>query len=38
MNPLAKELNDIIKEANIHVFEMLSEVGKNLFFPKGILT
>ena len=38
MNPLAKELNDIIKEANIHVFEMLSEVGKNLFFPKGILS
>jgi len=38
MNPLAVELNDIIKEQNIHVYEMLSEVGKNLFFPKGILT
>jgi aspartate/methionine/tyrosine aminotransferase len=38
MNPLAQELNDVIKRANIHVFEMLSEVGKNLFFPKGILS
>ena len=38
MNPLAKELNDIIRQANVHIYEMLSEVGKNLFFPKGILT
>ena len=38
MNPLARELNEIIKSANIHVYDMLSEVGKNLFFPKGILT
>ena len=38
MNPLAVELNDIIKQENIHLYEMLSEVGKNLFFPKGILT
>jgi aspartate/methionine/tyrosine aminotransferase len=38
MNPLAEELNDIIQPANLHVFDMLSEVGKNLFFPKGILT
>jgi aspartate/methionine/tyrosine aminotransferase len=38
MNPLAAELNEVIQKANIHVFEMLSEVGKNLFFPKGILT
>jgi len=38
MNPIAKELNEIIKEANIHIYEMLSDVGKNLFFPKGILT
>ena len=37
MNPIAKELNEIIIKANIHVYEMLSEVGKNLFFPKGIL-
>jgi aspartate/methionine/tyrosine aminotransferase len=38
MNPLAVELNDVIQKANIHVYEMLSQVGKNLFFPKGILT
>lgn len=38
MNPIAQELNEAIQESNIHIFEMLSEVGKNLFFPKGILT
>ncbi len=38
MNPLAEELNQIIQSANIHIFEMLSQVGKNLYFPKGILT
>ena len=38
MNPLAQELNNIIQQGNIHIYEMLSEVGKNLFFPKGILS
>ena len=38
MNPLALELNEVIKQENVHLYEMLSEVGKNLFFPKGILT
>lgn len=38
MNPLAKELNDHILEQNPYVLEMLSDLGKNLFFPKGILT
>ncbi|HEX9079896.1 MAG TPA: aminotransferase class I/II-fold pyridoxal phosphate-dependent enzyme [Desulfuromonadaceae bacterium] len=38
MNPLAKELNDQIAQHNPHVLEMLSDLGKNLFFPKGILT
>ncbi len=38
MNPIAKELNEILVKANPDVFEMLSEVGKNLFFPKGILS
>ncbi|MEF3255603.1 MAG: aminotransferase class I/II-fold pyridoxal phosphate-dependent enzyme [Deferribacterales bacterium] len=38
MNPLAKELNDIIASENPAVLEMLSDLGKNLFFPKGILT
>ena len=38
MNPLAQELNEIIKPGNIHIYDMLSEVGKNLYFPKGILS
>ena len=38
MNPIASELNEIIIEANEHVYEMLSNVGKELFFPKGILS
>jgi aspartate/methionine/tyrosine aminotransferase len=38
MNALAQELNQIIQQANPHVLEMLSQVGKNLFFPKGILS
>jgi aspartate/methionine/tyrosine aminotransferase len=38
MNPLAKELNAVIEKGNPHLMEMLSEIGKNLFFPKGILS
>ncbi|MEJ2200249.1 MAG: aminotransferase class I/II-fold pyridoxal phosphate-dependent enzyme [Desulfuromonadaceae bacterium] len=38
MNPLASELNEQIAQHNPYVLEMLSELGKNLFFPKGILT
>jgi aspartate/methionine/tyrosine aminotransferase len=38
MNQLALELNEIIKKSNPHVYDMLSKVGKSLFFPKGILT
>jgi len=38
MNPQAAELNKIIQEKNPVVFELLSERGKNIFFPKkGIL-
>ncbi|MBU2489270.1 MAG: aminotransferase class I/II-fold pyridoxal phosphate-dependent enzyme [Proteobacteria bacterium] len=37
MNPIAKELNEILSAGNPHVLDMLSQVGKNLFFPKGIL-
>lgn len=38
MNPQAEELNGIIKQKSEVVFEMLSEKGKNIFFPKkGIL-
>jgi aspartate/methionine/tyrosine aminotransferase len=38
MNPLATELNQQISESNPHTLEVLSSLGKNLFFPKGILT
>jgi len=38
MNPLAAELNKIIESQNPHILEMMSAIGKNLFFPKGILT
>ncbi|MGV8095038.1 MAG: aminotransferase class I/II-fold pyridoxal phosphate-dependent enzyme [Mangrovibacterium sp.] len=38
MNPQAEELNRIIRVKNPVVFELLSERGKNIFFPKkGIL-
>ena len=38
MNPIAEELNGIIQNGNPQVYDMLSSVGKNLFFPKGILS
>jgi len=38
MNPLAEQLNKIIEKGNLHLMEMLSNIGKNLFFPKGILS
>jgi len=38
LNPLAEELNGIIKAANPHVLEMLSDLGLRMFFPKGILS
>lgn len=38
MNPIAQDLNRIIEKGNPHLMEMLSDVGKNLFFPKGILS
>ncbi|MCG6190515.1 aminotransferase class I/II-fold pyridoxal phosphate-dependent enzyme [Maribellus maritimus] len=38
MNPQAEELNVIIREKSTTVYELLSERGKNIFFPKkGIL-
>lgn len=38
MNPQAASLNEIISKSNSSVFDMLSERGKNIFFPaKGIL-
>lgn len=38
MNPLAEQLNQTLKSAAPHVYDMLSDVGKKLFFPKGILS
>ena len=38
MNPLAVELNQTIEQLNPHVLSMLSGIGKELFFPKGILS
>ena len=38
INPIAQELNAIIKNGNPHLMEMLSKTGRRLFFPKGILS
>ena len=38
MNPLAVELNEQISAHNPAILDMLSDLGKNMFFPKGILT
>ena len=38
MNPLAKTLNEQIQQRAPHVFELLSGLGKELYFPKGILS
>jgi aspartate/methionine/tyrosine aminotransferase len=38
MNPIARKLNEIIQTGNPDLFAMLSNVGKQLFFPKGILS
>jgi len=38
MNPQAEELNEVIKKQNQTIFDLLSEKGKNIYFPKkGIL-
>ncbi|NLX95791.1 MAG: aminotransferase class I/II-fold pyridoxal phosphate-dependent enzyme [Rhodopirellula sp.] len=37
VRPLAAELNDVIERENSNVYAMLSELGKRLYFPKGIL-
>ncbi len=39
MNPLAKQLNETLQKENAHVYEMLSTLGQEIFFPKvGILS
>jgi len=38
MNPIAKHLREVIQSKNPYVYEMLSTIGKNIYFPKGILS
>jgi aspartate/methionine/tyrosine aminotransferase len=38
LNPLAAELNQTIRKHAPAVFRVLSELGRKLYFPKGILT
>jgi len=38
INPIAQELNAILKNGNPHIMEMFSKTGRRLFFPKGILS
>lgn len=38
MNEIAQELNRQIQQENPHIYELLSDLGRNLYFPKGILT
>ncbi|MFW6052485.1 MAG: aminotransferase class I/II-fold pyridoxal phosphate-dependent enzyme [Desulfosalsimonas sp.] len=38
MNPIAQQLNEVISNQAPVLMNMLSGVGKNLFFPKGILS
>ena len=37
IRPLAAELNAVIERENRHVYAMLSDLGKRIYFPKGIL-
>ena len=37
MNPIAIELNEIIKQQNPTILELLSRFGKEIYFPRGIL-
>jgi aspartate/methionine/tyrosine aminotransferase len=38
MNKLAQDLNNEIQASNPYIYDMLSNIGKELFFPKGILS
>ena len=37
VRPLAAELNETLREENPALYEMLSDLGRRLYFPKGIL-
>lgn len=38
MNEIAQDLNNKIKQENPYIFDLLSSLGKDLYYPKGILT
>ncbi|GIN90181.1 hypothetical protein J22TS1_12320 [Siminovitchia terrae] len=38
MNELAENLNACIQKSNPYIFELLSDLGKRLYYPKGILS
>lgn len=39
MNPLVRQLNETISRQNQHVYDMLSKLGQDIYFPKeGILS
>lgn len=38
LTPIAKELNDTLKQASPETFALLSSLGRRLYFPKGILS
>lgn len=38
MNTLALQLNEKMKNENPAIFDMLSDLGQNLYYPKGILS
>ncbi|MHA1271165.1 MAG: aminotransferase class I/II-fold pyridoxal phosphate-dependent enzyme [Candidatus Helarchaeota archaeon] len=37
MNNIAKELNEKISNDNQNIYELLSDIGKKIYFPRGIL-
>ncbi len=37
MNKIAEQLNQTIEDGNPYIWQMLSDVGRKLFFPRGIL-
>ena len=38
MNELAKELNGILEKSSPTILSMLSDYGKKIYFPKGIIS
>jgi len=38
MDVIAKEINNILKEKSSTIFSLLSDFGKEIYMPKGIIT